>query len=88
MNYEVELSQKTVKSLDKMQIKDKRSFDVITDHIRNLEQEPEHFGKPLTGNLKGLWSYRIGYFRIIYQIQKEHKIVFIVTIGHRRGIYD
>ena len=71
-----------------MQIKDKSNFEMVIRHIRNLEQEPEHFGKPLTGNLKGLWSYRIGGFRIIYQIQEKYKIVFIVTIGRRRDIYD
>ena len=88
MNFKVELSEKSAKILDKMQSKDKTNFDMVIAHLRNLEQDPEHFGKSLTGNLKGLWSYRAGNFRIIYQIQKESDIAFIITIGHRRGVYE
>ncbi len=88
MIYKVELSEKSAKILDKMQGKDKHNFDMIIEHLKNLEQEPDNFGKPLTGNLRGLWSYRTGDFRIIYQIQKERSIVFVITIGHRRGVYD
>ena len=88
MAYKAELSEKSAKILDKMQSKDKPNFDIIIWHLKNLEREPEHFGKPLTGSLKGLWSYRIGDFRVIYQIQKENSIVFIITIGHRRCVYD
>jgi|TARA_B100001971_G_C18053148_1_gene463937 mRNA interferase RelE/StbE len=88
MSYKIELSEKTAKFLDKMQSKDQHNFDIVIKHLKNLELDPEHFGKALTGNLKGLWSYRTGDFRIIYQIQKEYKLVFIATIGHRRGIYE
>tara|TARA_Y100000310_G_scaffold302020_1_gene338978 strand:- start:318 stop:584 length:267 start_codon:yes stop_codon:yes gene_type:complete len=88
MDYKVDLSEKTAKFLDKLQIKDKNDFEIIIGHLKKLEHDPEHFGKPLTGNLKGLWSYRIGDFRIIYQIQKLNGIIFIVIIGHRRDVYD
>jgi len=88
MNYKVELSEKTVKILDKMQSKDKNNFERVIKHLKNLEQDPEHFGKPLTGNLRGLWSYRVSNFRIIYQTQKESNTVFIITIGYRRDIYE
>ena len=73
---------------DKIKSKDKHSFQVVINHLRNLENNPEHFGKPLTGNLRGLWSYRTGDFRIIYEMQKASKVVFIITIGHRRNIYN
>jgi len=86
--YKVELSEKSVKILDKMQSKDKHNFQRVVEGLRNLEQDPEYFGKPPIGNLKGLWSYRTGDFRIIYQIHKESKIVFVVTIGHRGHVYD
>lgn len=88
MSYKIELSEKTAKILDKMQSKDKHNFEMMIEHLKNLEQGPEHFGKPLTGNLKGLWSYRTGDFRIIYQIQKLSRIVFVITIGHRKGVYE
>jgi len=88
MSYRIELSEKCAKVLDKMLTKDKHNFGILITHIKNLEQNPEYFGKPLTGNMAGLWSYRVGNFRIIYQIQNKEKVVFIITIGHRREVYE
>ncbi len=44
-------------------------------------------GKPLKLELAGLWSYRIGRFRIIYRIG-EQKVIELVTIGPRKNIYE
>lgn len=44
-------------------------------------------GKALKGELKGLYSYRMGSYRIIYQIHKEEILVIVLKIGHRREIY-
>ncbi|MBL7056087.1 type II toxin-antitoxin system RelE/ParE family toxin [Candidatus Woesearchaeota archaeon] len=88
MEYKVEISQKAAKVLDKLQIKDKDNFEKIMTSLKKIGKNPGHHGKPLTGSLKGLWSCRTGSFRIIYEIQKENVIVFIVAMGHRRNIYD
>ena len=44
-------------------------------------------GKPLQGLLKGLFSYRVGKLRIIYQIKTKEIVVIIVSISHRRESY-
>ena len=31
-------------------------------------ENPRRFGKPLTGELRGLWRYRVGDYRILCQI--------------------
>jgi mRNA interferase RelE/StbE len=51
-------------------------------------QDPRRFGRPLTGDLKGLWRYRVGDYRIVAQIEDDRFVVFVVTIGHRRDVYD
>ncbi len=43
-------------------------------------------GKRLTGHLTGLFSLRIGDYRIIYQLS-ENKVI-IRTVGHRRTVYE
>jgi mRNA interferase RelE/StbE len=51
-------------------------------------EDPRRFGRPLTGNLKGLWRYRVGDYRIVAAIEDDRFIVLIVTVGHRREVYD
>ncbi len=52
---------------------------------RRLTTFPERFGKPLQGDLKGMWSLRVGDWRVIYEISGEQ--VRILRIGHRREVY-
>ncbi|MBI2083057.1 MAG: type II toxin-antitoxin system RelE/ParE family toxin [Deltaproteobacteria bacterium] len=46
-----------------------------------------HEGKPLHAELEGLWSLRVGRFRIIYRLP-ESTVIDIVTIGPRETIYQ
>lgn len=50
-------------------------------------EDPRRFGKPLLGDLKGLWRYRVGDHRIVARIEDERLIVLVVTVGHRREVY-
>jgi mRNA interferase RelE/StbE len=50
--------------------------------------DPRRFGCALTGDLKGLWRYRIGDYRIVAAIEEDRFVVLVVTVGHRREIYD
>lgn len=45
-----------------------------------------HSGKPLRDGLAGLWSLRIGKFRLIYRIS-QHRID-LVAFGPRDRIYE
>jgi mRNA interferase RelE/StbE len=49
--------------------------------------DPRRFGHALTGDLKELWRYRIGDFRIVASIEDEKFIVLVVTVRHRREVY-
>jgi len=56
----------------------------ILRQLRTLEEKP-FAGKRLTGHLTGLFSLRIGDYRIIYQLS-ENKVI-IRTVGHRKTMY-
>lgn len=45
-------------------------------------------GKPLGFTLKGLRSWRTSDWRIIYRAEAEKVVVVIVTVGHRRDVYE
>ena len=66
---------KKIKSLIKRTIEEK------------LKVDPLYFGTPLKQNLKGLMKVRVGNYRIIYSIKKNTVTVFVIKIGHRKGVY-
>jgi len=43
--------------------------------------------KKLTGTLKGLYRYRLGRLRIIYQVVESELKVLVIEIGPRGDIY-
>lgn len=45
-------------------------------------------GKPLTGELAGLRSYRARRFRIVYEVAESERRLLILHIGHRRTVYE
>ena len=51
-------------------------------------EDPRQFGKPLTGDLKGLWRYCVTDYRIVAAIEDDRFVVLVVTVGHRRQVYD
>jgi len=58
--------------------------------IKNLvdSSEPTSKGKPLTGNLKGIWRYRVGDYRLLASIHGDVLMIIILEVGHRRSVYD
>ena len=51
--------------------------------------DPTTTAKPMTGNLKGLWSYRIaGGYRVIADVQPGRLVIFAVEAGPRRDVYE
>jgi len=61
-------------------------LDYLEDQIATLD-DPRSRGKPLVGDRKGLWRYRVGDYRILCELPDDDLIVLVVTIGHRRQVY-
>ena len=55
--------------------------------VEELSRDPLQ-GKPLSFTLKGLRSWRTGDWRIIYKAEAERVVVVVVTVGHRRDVYE
>ena len=53
---------------------------------KRLGSRPCDYGKPLRGELKSLWSLRVGDYRALYHVQA--KVVIIIQIVHRRDAYQ
>jgi len=77
------------KALDDLQHFDKPiAVRIISKVQETLSQDPIRLGKPLRGQFKGLYRYRIGDYRVIYRVDQGTVIIFVVRVGHRREIYD
>ena len=55
--------------------------------VEELSKDPLQ-GKPLSFTLKGLRSWRTGDWRIVYKAEAERVVVVVVTVGHRRDVYE
>lgn len=49
---------------------------------------PRSSGKALQGDLKGLWRYRVGDYRLITQIHDNELVILVIEIGHRKDVYN
>ncbi|MDQ3422116.1 MAG: type II toxin-antitoxin system RelE/ParE family toxin [Actinomycetota bacterium] len=52
-----------------------------------VDREPRRVGKPLRGDLAGIWSARRGTYRILYRIAEPQHEVVVLRIEHRRDAY-
>ncbi|MFZ0801622.1 MAG: type II toxin-antitoxin system RelE/ParE family toxin [Terriglobales bacterium] len=48
---------------------------------------PRQWGRPLQGEKRGLWRYRVGDYRLICDIQDERITVMVLQVGHRKDVY-
>lgn len=84
MRYRIDVDSTTAQFLRHMHPVQKQTVKASLD---DLARDP-FIGKQLQRELTGLYSYRVGRYRIIYAINKEAKEINIVTIGPRSSVYE
>ena len=85
--YEVIFTDSALKELKKL---DKPVVRVIKNWVvKNLVDcvDPRMHEKPLKGNLKGVWRYRVGDYRLFAVIQHDKLVIFLFEVAHRKEIY-
>ena len=50
-------------------------------------QNPRQWGKPLHGDKRGLWRYRVGDYRLICDIHDEFITVVVLEVAHRKDVH-
>ena len=83
MIYKVILAKEAVKSLDRV---DRGLESRLRESLRKLENEPEKQGKTLK-SMKDLCSLRVGAWRILYTINIDSSIVYVLAIKARSQAY-
>ena len=84
--YKLELSNQAERVLRRMAEREPALYQRVAGALDDLRRDP-HQGKPLKGELKGRYSYRVGSYRIVYLVRQRELLVLVIDIGHRRDIY-
>lgn len=84
MPYSLEFRPRVVKDFKRLDAAVQR---FVQNALTKIAANPET-GKPLQPPFQGLYSLRAGSYRIIYEIHNEVVTVVVISIGHRREVYD
>ncbi|MBU1147815.1 MAG: type II toxin-antitoxin system RelE/ParE family toxin [Candidatus Omnitrophica bacterium] len=82
--YKIRIVPKVQKQIDSLPDNVKtKVIGVIMDILGNTPYQ----GKPLKGDYKGRYSYRVSDYRIIYSIFKYELLIRIIKVMYRREAY-
>lgn len=85
MIYELLIDDKVINDLKKI---DKKWQGKILNVIKNKLVNNPYQGKKLVGDLSSYYRYRVGNYRIIYEIIEQEVVVIIVKVKHRKDVYS
>jgi mRNA-degrading endonuclease RelE of RelBE toxin-antitoxin system len=60
---------------------------VVEFMVGPLVENPKRVGHGLRRELEGLWSARVGSYRILYELDEEERRVLVFRIEHRADVY-
>lgn len=81
--YEIVVSNSVKKALASIPLPWKQQIIAAID----LLAENPFMGEKLWGKLQGKRKIKIHPYRIIYEIDKNNRIIIVLETGHRQGIY-
>ena len=65
----------------------KEDFTRIVSHIKPLAENPRPAGCRKIAGSSNDWRIRVGYYRIIYEIDEKTKTIKIMRVRHRKESY-
>jgi mRNA interferase RelE/StbE len=80
--------ERAFKELRKLDRQAQKAILAYLDQRIAGKEDPRRFGKSLRANLAGLWRNRIGDYRILCQIQDGLLLVLVISVGHRKNVYE
>ena len=81
--YEVRFRKSVSKDLDPIPKKDVQRIIAAIDVLADDPRPPQ--SRKLSGSEK--YRLRCGVYRVLYEIQDDVLIVYIVKVGHRKNVY-
>jgi mRNA interferase RelE/StbE len=88
MNWVCRFSESARRELFKLDRQAQKDIVAYLEQRIATKEGPRRFGKPLKAELAGLWRYRVRDYRLICQIKDDVMIVLVISVGHRKNVYD
>jgi mRNA interferase RelE/StbE len=63
------------------------SYEQIEQRMLALAEDPRPPGCKKLKDTEGTWRIRVGFYRILYDIDDSSATVTVLRIGHRKEIY-
>lgn len=82
--FKIKLTARAKRELKSISKRHKEAMGLIFEELK----EDAMIGKPLTRELTGRFSLRVGVYRIIYTVNKSDKFIHVFTAGHRSAVYN
>jgi mRNA interferase RelE/StbE len=85
--WRIEITRTATKQITKL---DRKAQESIVNFLRERLSpagNPRQWGKVLQGEKRGLWRYRAGDYRVIYDIQDLRMTILVLELGHRKDVY-
>jgi mRNA interferase RelE/StbE len=82
VKYKTIITNKALTDINKLDSVAKRK---IKSKLLYLQSAPQTLSRPLTHSQLGQYRYRVGDYRIVFDLDKEK--IIILRVGHRREIY-
>lgn len=84
MTYQITLRKRAIKALARI---NEPHYSQIKQSIYGLAKNPRPLGYKKLKDRNG-YRIRIGDYRVIYEIYKKSLKVDVITLGHRKDIYN
>jgi mRNA interferase RelE/StbE len=84
MTYRLETTRRFEKDFKKLASDLKQRID---KQVKLLETQP-YSGKRLRGDFAESYSLRLGDYRVIYWVDEAAKRIVLLTVAHRRTVYE
>lgn len=81
--FRIKLTAKAKRELKNLSKTHKHTVGLAFEELKDIPT----LGKPLTRDLTGRYTYKMGIFRIVYIVNEKDETVTILTVGHRATVY-
>jgi len=82
--FSIKATKRFERKLDKLPLSLKTT---ILQRVSELETNP-YLGRKLRGKLEGLYSLRVGDYRVLYWIDIDKAVIWLLEVEHRKKIYE